>query len=80
MREVELGFRPDHTMTAAYSLPQKQYTTQALVDTFDDELMRRLRQRPGVVAVGLSTQYPLQMSIATAPSLSRGSRRRRTAC
>ena len=58
MREVELGFRPDHTMTAAYSLPQKQYTTQALVDTFDDELMRRLRQRPGVVAVGLSTRIP----------------------
>ena len=58
MRMVELGYRPDHTVTASYSLPQKQYSTQTLVDAFDDELMRRLRQQPGVAAVGLSTRIP----------------------
>src|ERR1700681_452883 len=25
MRSVNLGFRPDHVLVAAYSLPQKQY-------------------------------------------------------
>ena len=29
MRSVDLGFRPDHVATASYSLPQKQYSTQA---------------------------------------------------
>ena len=34
MRAVELGFRPDHTVAAEYSLPKKQYPTQAAVDGF----------------------------------------------
>src|SRR6266480_4845838 len=35
MREVDLGFRPDHTLVAGYSLPQKQYSTQAQADSFN---------------------------------------------
>jgi len=58
MREVDLGFRPDHTVTAEYSLPQKQYATQASVDGFDEELLRRLTQLPGVRAVGLTNRLP----------------------
>jgi predicted permease len=58
MRDVNLGFRPDHTVAAQYSLPRKQYTTQAVVDGFDDELLRRLGQLPGVRAVGLTTRLP----------------------
>src|SRR5580658_4276539 len=42
MRSVDLGFRPEHLTTAAYSLPQKQYSTQPAVNAFNDELMRRL--------------------------------------
>ena len=37
MREVDLGFRTDHTLTAFYGLPQKQYTTQASVDAFNSD-------------------------------------------
>jgi putative ABC transport system permease protein len=58
MRAVDLGFRPDHVLTASYSLPQKQYATQAAVDEFNHELMRRLRQLPGVKFVGLTSFLP----------------------
>ena len=58
MRAVDLGFRPDHTVAARYSLPRKQYSTQAVVDGFDNELLRRLGQLPGVVALGLTTRMP----------------------
>src|ERR1700683_2585158 len=58
MREVNLGFRPDHILTAAYSLPQKPYPTQAVVDGFNEELVRRLQQVPGVKSVGLTSFLP----------------------
>jgi predicted permease len=58
MRSVDLGFRPEHVTTAGYSLPQKQYATQPVVDTFNDELLRRLRQLPGVTSVGLTSFLP----------------------
>jgi predicted permease len=58
MRQVDLGFRPDHTLVASYSLPQKQYTTQSQVDTFNEELLLRIQQLPGVKSVGLTTFLP----------------------
>jgi putative ABC transport system permease protein len=58
MRKVDLGFRPDHTLVASYSLPQKQYSTQAQADRFNDELLRRLQQLPGVKSVGLTSFLP----------------------
>ena len=58
MLAVDLGFRPDHVLTASYSLPQKQYATQPAVDEFNHELIRRLRQLPGVKFVGLTSFLP----------------------
>lgn len=58
MSAVDLGFRPDHTTTAAYFLPQKEYATQALVDAFNNELLLRLRQLPGTEAVALTNALP----------------------
>ena len=58
MREVNLGFQPDHTLVAAYGLPQKQYATQAAVDEFNHELLRRLQALPGVKSVGLTSFLP----------------------
>jgi len=58
MRAVDLGFRPDHVLTASYSLPQKQYATQAAVDEFNDELIRRVQQLPGVKSTGLTSFLP----------------------
>ena len=58
MRAVDLGFCPDHVLTASYSLPQKQYITQAAVDEFNHELIRRVQQLPGVKFAGLTSFLP----------------------
>jgi predicted permease len=58
MSAVDLGFRPDHVTTASYSLPQKQYSTQAQVDGFNNRLLLQLRQLPGVASVGLTSTLP----------------------
>ena len=58
MREVKLGYRPDHTLVAAYSLPDQQYGNQTVVDEFDQELVRRLQQLPGVQFAGVTSFLP----------------------
>ena len=58
MSAVDLGFRPDHVTTAAYSLPSKQYSQQEQVDTFNRRLLDQLRVLPGVRAAGLASTIP----------------------
>jgi predicted permease len=58
MRAVGLGFEADHTLTAAYSLPRQQYSTQAAIDAFNLALRTRLEQLPGAEAVGVTTMLP----------------------
>ncbi|MFZ0761168.1 MAG: ADOP family duplicated permease, partial [Candidatus Sulfotelmatobacter sp.] len=58
MRAVDLGFRPDHVLSASYSLPRQQYATQAAVNEFNDELIRRVQQVAGVKSVGLTSFLP----------------------
>jgi predicted permease len=58
LREVDLGFRADHMLTAAYSLPREQYSTQSSVDNFNQALMARLQQLPGIQAFGVTSALP----------------------
>lgn len=58
MRLVDLGYLPQHLTTAGYSMPLKQYSTQGAVDSFNKELLRRLKQLPGVDSAGLSSFLP----------------------
>jgi putative ABC transport system permease protein len=58
MRSVDLGFRADHTLTASYSLPRQQYSTQAAIDGFNSTLRTKLEQLPGMQAVGVTTLLP----------------------
>jgi putative ABC transport system permease protein len=58
MRFVDLGFRPNHVLTCSYSLPQKQYATQASVDEFNRTLIAGLQQLPGVKYAGLTSFLP----------------------
>ena len=58
MRSIDLGFRADHTLTAAYSLPRQQYSTQNQIDGFNTALRSKLEQLPGVQAVGFTTMLP----------------------
>jgi predicted permease len=62
MRSTELGFRPQNVTSASYSLPQKQYATQASVDSFNRELLLRLQQIPGAVTAGLTSILPASSS------------------
>lgn len=58
MRDVDLGYNPDHTLVAGYNLPRKQYATQASVDQFNRELLLKLQALPGVRSVGLTSMLP----------------------
>ena len=58
LRTVDLGFRTDHALTASYSLPQRQYVTQAAVDGFNATLLGKLAALPGIEAVGITSQLP----------------------
>jgi len=58
MDAVDLGFRPENVTTGGYSLPEKQYVTQTQIDTFNHELLQRVRQLPGAEAVGWTSVLP----------------------
>ena len=58
MSDMDLGFQPDHVTTAAYKLLQKGYPTQARVDGFNNQVLLRLSQLPGVQSVGLTSSLP----------------------
>jgi predicted permease len=58
MRSIDLGLHTDHTLTAAYSLPREQYSTQAAIDAFNLTMRTRLEQLPGVQAVGMTSMLP----------------------
>jgi predicted permease len=53
-----MGFQPDHTLAASYTLPLRQYTTQALINTFNQRLLDNLRQLPGAKSVGITSMLP----------------------
>ncbi|MGA8162136.1 MAG: ABC transporter permease [Acidobacteriaceae bacterium] len=58
MREASLGYNPDHSLIANYSLPRKQYGTQSAVDQFNQNLLRRLGALPGVQSAALTSFLP----------------------
>lgn len=58
MTNVDLGFQPDHVTTAAFALPNKEYPAQEQVDAFNNQVLLRLRQLPGVESVGLTSSLP----------------------
>jgi putative ABC transport system permease protein len=72
MRAVDLGFRPDHVLAAGYSLPRQQFGTQAEVDAFNEEVIRRLQQLPGVKSVGLTSFLPASGNNSNSAFLAEG--------
>ena len=52
------GFRPDHVLTAALTLPYTGYKTPAVVARFEDQLTTNLAAAPGVKYAGLGTDLP----------------------
>jgi putative ABC transport system permease protein len=58
MRDVDLGYQPQQALMASYSLPNKGYASQAQVDTFNRELLRRLEHLPGAQSAALTSLLP----------------------
>jgi predicted permease len=58
MRQIDPGFRVDHTLTAYYVLPKERYATQPGIDNVTNDLLRSLRQLPGVKAAGITSSRP----------------------
>ena len=72
MRQVDLGFQPDHTLVATYNLPKKQYATQPAIDQFNHELISRLQAQPGVKTVGLTSFLPASNNNSSSAFLPEG--------
>jgi putative ABC transport system permease protein len=54
LREVQLGFAPDHVLLAKLSFPEGRYKTANQVAGFYRPLLLRLEELPGVVAATVS--------------------------
>jgi putative ABC transport system permease protein len=58
LREVRLGFQPDHVMSARLPLPVERYKTADQIAGFYRPLLLRLKALPGVVAVTETSTLP----------------------
>ncbi|HVT58377.1 MAG TPA: ABC transporter permease [Thermoanaerobaculia bacterium] len=58
LRQVDLGLRSDHVLSASLSLPGVSYPRVAQVVAFYQELCRRARTLPGVRTAGLADGLP----------------------
>jgi putative ABC transport system permease protein len=59
LRNIELGFRTDHTVTARVSIPRDKYAQDTQVASFYDQLLDHVRALPGVEAAGTVSFLPL---------------------
>ena len=56
--DVNLGFQPEHAAAVRVD-PSARYSTQAQVNAYFDEVLRRIRETPGIKAAGLTDALPL---------------------
>ena len=59
LQRVDLGFDPEHALTARISLPARKYSSDTAIAAFFQQAEARLAQRPGVRAVGSISYLPL---------------------
>jgi predicted permease len=59
LRQVEVGFTPEHVLTFDLALPESRYSDTASVLRFYSSLEERLAAVPGVVRVGAVSHLPL---------------------
>jgi predicted permease len=56
--DVNMGFRPEHAATVRVD-PDASYSTQAQQNAYFDDVLRRVRDIPGIGAAGLTDTLPL---------------------
>lgn len=59
MLNVDLGFRPDHLLTARISLPYPRYEDEDRRKQFFEQTLQRLEALPGVESVALTSALPM---------------------
>jgi predicted permease len=57
---TDLGFQVDHLFTLQVTLPAAKYKTPAQLAAFNDQLLNRVRQVPGVRAAALTNALPMR--------------------
>jgi putative ABC transport system permease protein len=58
LRQVDLGFRPDHMLVSILPLPQPKYDTDAKRRNFYRDVLDQLKAKPGVESAGFSSDAP----------------------
>src|SRR5436190_14246523 len=64
LQHVDLGFRPDHLLTLKMVLPVSKYSEHRQRVAFADQLLERVKDLPGVISAGTTTNIPLEREIA----------------
>jgi predicted permease len=61
LQRIDLGFRPDHLLTLQTALSSTKYPDPLQRVALADQIIERVRALPGVVAVGTTTNLPLNI-------------------
>jgi len=64
LQHVDLGFRPDNLLTMKMILPASKYSEYRQRVAFVDQVLARVKNLPGVLAAGTTTNIPLEREIA----------------
>src|SRR6266699_2869905 len=64
LQRVDLGFRPDHLLTLKMVLPESKYSEHRQRVAFVNQVLERLKNLPGVVSAGTTTNIPLEREVA----------------
>lgn len=58
LEQTDSGFNPQHVVTATVSLPYIGYESETNVARFQQELLERLEQSPGIESAGFTSDLP----------------------
>lgn len=72
LHQVELGFDPENVLTMSISLPRQKYRNGQEALGFYEQLMRRIREAPGVESVAGVDPLPLSDSNVTTEFMMEG--------
>jgi putative ABC transport system permease protein len=63
LQHVDLGFRPDRLLTLKMILPESKYSEHRQRVAFVDQVVERVKNLPGVISAGTTTNIPLEREI-----------------
>jgi predicted permease len=63
LRNTNLGFRSDHTLTARITIPKDKYSKDEQVIAFYDQVLERIHGTAGVESAGIISYLPLTGSV-----------------